>query len=780
MNLRTLFRTFYVERSTVAAFSQRAHPRTDVDVRANAISRGWLGRAGVISALAAFLGLATARTVVGATHDATASSQPDDWVDVSHSLGFPLGGLGTGYSAFGKFGFVKVNFDGRPTDKLGAGLWEYTQEPAEKSRYGFLVVDGDQRLALQSTPASWSADAPPVEEVRAEALLPLGRTSYRTSKSSLKIDVLAFSPLIAHDLDASTTPVQVFEVTVENPRPEPRSVTIELMNGEAGEPAGNGVVFKSERGQLGFAADDGAASAKSVSVELSLLPLERQTARFYIAWHYPKFDGEQRYYTRSFKSARDVLDRAQRDAATWKQRIVAWHESIDAPRYLRRMWFSSLSSVMTSTAMTATPHFYEIETPHTSLNTMDVSLYSNWAYMVNWPELERMDLDQYFKAMPLDGPRKGLVWHSLWRDAAKYVEEPGFLCRFFRAHLWFNDDAWSNKGLPYAQLAAERVFTEGTYRDLVDSKHGNQSYDIWRMPGVSSYVNSSWLYGLYGLERVARHLGEPEPRLDGRPVSAVRASATAAYDELLWNPSTRCWNLFHRTEGANASSTPDSVFSDQLFGKWVLTIDPAAEAVLPADKVRTALKTIYTHNRVEDPTQAFRGWCNGMLPSGKPDVTTGYHAKTFWLGPQINLASLLAVDGDEAASLDVMRSIESSLKNDLLAAGEWNRSLDKDKRVIVLREETEKDTPRFAPYPRYKSCWEWLPRVLGMQMDERAIYLNPFKTIPLKLKEAKLAGMTLTVSVEPGWTRARVDGKPVELPVRLDRSKRACHVEFVP
>ncbi len=702
-----------------------------------------------------------------------------DWIDVSHSLGFPLGGLGTGYSAFGKFGFVKVNFDGRPTDKLGKGLWEYTDEPAAKSSFGFVVTDGDQTYVLQTTPASWQPEAKPFPTASTSALLPRARAKFGGDEVPIAVTVEAFTPLIPHDIDTSTTPVQVFDVTVENNHREPRAITVALAHAGEGQPVGNRVIFSQPSGQLGFAAEEGEATAKGVSVTLHLTPMDRQTARFYVAWHYPKFDGHKRYYTRNFADASAVLERASKDASSWLKRIDTWHDSIRAPSHLRRIWFGSLSSVMTSSVMTSEPYFYEIETPHTSLSTMDVSLYSAWVYMVNWPELERLDMDMYLKAMPMEGPKKGFVWHSLWNDAAKYVEEPGFLARYYRAHLWFNDPEWSRKGLKHALLAADRVYTEDNHRYLVNSKHGNQSYDIWRMPGVSAYINSSWLFGLHGLERVARVLGAPEPTISGEPISAVRSKASAAYDELLWNDSGGYWNLFHRTEGADKSSTHDSVFSDQLFGKWVLSIDAGAGTVLPGEKVSRALQKVYTHNLVEDASQNFRGWCNGMLPDGRPDITTGYHAKTFWLGPQINLATLLALDGREAEALDVMQSIERSIGDDMLAVGEWNRSLDKDKRVVLLPNEPEKDTPRFAPYPRYKSSWEWLPRVLGMTMDEKSVYLDPFKSIPIELKGVVLAGMKLNVKVEPGWTRAIVNGRPVVQDVALDRTIKEHTVQFV-
>ena len=38
----------------------------------------------------------------------------EEWVNVSHSIGAPFGGIGTGYGVLGKFGFVLPNFNSTP------------------------------------------------------------------------------------------------------------------------------------------------------------------------------------------------------------------------------------------------------------------------------------------------------------------------------------------------------------------------------------------------------------------------------------------------------------------------------------------------------------------------------------------------------------------------------------------------------------------------------------------------------------------------------------------
>ncbi len=769
---------------------------------------------------------------------ALGSEADSAWIDVSHSLGFPLGGLGTGHCAFGQYGFVRVHFDDREGESLAAGTWEYTAgdanlsaknalnvsterlskalasspppTPAILSRlkkavassrsnaaevaapagfapsaWGFVIRDAAActTSVLQTNTAAWIPDAMPFERATATALPPKGRVVFTDSATELRVTVEAFSPLLPHDLAVATLPVQIFDVTVENTSAGPRRLALALEHSaDAQAVAGrqDRVVFSSPSGQLAFSGDEATATPHGVSLPVFLSPGSSQTTRFYVAWHYPKVESYTRYYAREHRDAGTILDLAQKNASNWSKRIDAWHASLAVPAYLKRLWFGSLSSVITSSIMTADPFFLEAETPHWSVNTMDVCVYSNWVYLINWPELERMDLNQFFKSMQTEGPRAGLVWHSLWNDSAKYVEEPTFLVRLRRAELWFNDPAWTRIAFPHAVRAARRVFTEDNQDGLVVSKHGNQSYDIWRMPGISSYVNSAWVYGLASLKRLASSIGEAAPNIAGESIDELLPRALASYDRLLWNEQTRSWNLFYRTEGADLGSTPETLFTDQLFGRWVVAIDQAATGDgLPDAKIKQALRTLYTHNLVDDPVQKFRGWVNGMKPARIPDTTTGYHARTFWFGPQLNLASLLGLIGDEAASLDVMRSVSTSLGNNALAAGEWNRALNEKGEVVVLEEETCKDTPRFAPYPRYKSAWEYIVRLVGLTMDERKLYFAPFKTVDFSLRDLQLAGMQLDITVQSGWTRVLLDGKPAALPLTLNRDKTAAKLEYL-
>lgn len=716
-------------------------------------------------------------------HAAAFAGPTPDMVDVSHGWGIPFGGIGTGYSMFGKYGFVRVNFNHAPDhfeySRDPASREDYTREPAapRKADFGFVLREGGSAALFAEKPAPWLPSAQPFDRISSYAYLPKGFFTFEKPQLQLNITLAAFSPMAPHDLANSTIPVQVFDFTIGNPTDRQRTIELSLQNPQQVKPSGNKAVLEDPDGHLAFGAVDGVPDAHGVHVQLVLRPGQSRTARFFIAWYYPAFQtpspaarGDyQRYYTAAFPNAAAVIDRAVKSADDWSRKIDQWHDSIDVPPPFKRLWFSSLASVMASSLMSAAGDFFEIETPHQWVNTMDVLAYSNWVYLINWPELERADMDQYFKSMPVEGQNAGFVWHSLFSDSADYAEEPTFLVRVWRDYLWFNDAAWLKTGFPHALRAANRTNRVDGYEDLIASKHGNQSYDLWKMPGVSAYVNIAWLYGLYALEGMSSKLGEPA-LIDGIAVRAKRADAATSLDTLLWNDRGHYWNLFARTPGADQGNVPESALTDQLFGKWMVLLDPHAADVLPEDKVKLALETLYKNNLIEDPAAGFRGWVNGMLPGPKPDTHSGPHAKTAWIGAQLDLGSLLGAAGDERASLDVFRSVESSLHNNHLAVGEWNRSIDDNGKAVTLREEPGKDTPRFPPYPRYKCSWEYLVRILGLQADDRYVYLQPFQTIDFGLNGVELAGMKLTVKVTAGWTGAAVDGKKVTGPVRLDRA----------
>jgi uncharacterized protein (DUF608 family) len=715
-----------------------------------------------------------------------------EMVDTSHGLGIPFGGIGTGCSVFGKYGFVHVLFDGRHLDSDMNGDWRVTRAPKIKPTFAWQLSEGDKTIVLQESGLDWLPTAQTVDQVRAYADLPKGHFVFEKAGWNLGLVMTAFSPMTPHDLANSTLPVQVFDFTVENKSAGARTLQLGLVHRDPLQTHGKMAVLESTNGATAFACDGGTADAQGVSVTLKLAPGKRQTVRFYIAWYYPEFTTTspvmpqpyRRYYAKRFKNAGAVIDLARKSADGWSVAIDRWHAAYDVPPAFKRLWFSSLSSVIASTSLSDDPYFFEQEMPHPWINTMDVCVYNNWLYLVNWPELERMDMNQYFQAIPKTGDQAGFVWHSLWSDASAYAEEPTFIGRIYRDSLWFNNPRWTDQALPVATLAANCAYGRDHYQYLLHNREGNQSYDLWKMPGVNAYVNVMWVYALYSLDQMAQAAHQPA-RVGDLPVAEMFSKARQSLDDLLWNPSGNYWNTFYvptnRAEDPDALRRTDGqdTFSDQLFGKWLTRLDPQAESVLPPGKVSTALHAVYVNNLIDDPAKHFRGWANGMKPGHQPDLGVGNHCQTAWFGPQETLASLLADAGNEAESLDVFNSLEASLHDNHLYVGEWNQSVGPDGMSRLNPGEPHKDTPRFPPYPRYKSCWEYLAAILGLKMDAQNFYLKPFTTIDFALNDVELAGTRFTIQVQSGWTRILVDGRPQNGPLRLPRDHRAYHLQFL-
>ena len=420
------------------------------------------------------------------------------------------------------------------------------------------------------------------------------------------------------------------------------------------------------------------------------------------------------------------------------------------------------------------------------MNTMDVSVYSTWLYMINWPEVERRDLEQYVAAIPTEGETAGKVWHSLWADGAHYVEEAIYAIRVWRYALWCGDMEFLREAFPSVKRALEYMFVSSGRGNLINNIGGNQSYDGWMMPGIGAYVNVQWIYALFSYGKMCKALGEDDT-LCGKDVDAFLADAVREYNDILWDDEGGYWRAYKINETSRQQPFGAAIFTDQLFGHWASSLDADSRTVLDAAREKRAIEKIYRHNRVEEKNAGYSCWSNGMMPvredtykidvSATDPVACGYHALTCWVSTQMNMASTLGYFGLEAESLDAFTQVSRGMGKNILAVGEWNRMLDEKLELIDNWHEIGKDTPRFPPYPRYKSSWEYLIRLLGLEMMMDTLSLAPFRSVDFEVKDITLAGVALSVRVEADWTKCLVNG--VEAEPTIVRADGRAKFEFV-
>ncbi len=697
----------------------------------------------------------------------------DNFVNVSHSIGAPFGAIGTGYGVFGKFGFIRPNFNSTPDAPLIKKWRDEAHnnyiEPLNHLNQNFLTlnftVDG-KTYAVQSQKTENSTELL-ADSLVSYAFLPFALHIAEFKVLDLTVDLLFYSPLIPHELKESCTPASCISVKFKN----------------NGKNVLNGDVF--------FTLKDKAETAFVAEIndnKFSIKPGEEFGTTAFMAWYYPEFkttspkatDTYIRYYTENFKDENEVLTYAKLKHGEWKAKIQEWQDSVGMPAPFKRMWFNSLSSVMTSTMMDKN-YFFEIESPHFWINTMDVTIYSAWLYMINWPELEKRDMYQYKEAIDTNPEdKKGFVWHSLWNDGTHYVEEPCYITRIYRDYLWYNDKKFLSDMSSTVKNALNRVYGE-SYDSLIESIDGNQSYDMWKMPGVCAYVNMTWLYALYSAIKMSKAIGK-DISIDGVDTAALLENAKKSFVKYLWNDEYKYFNAFKWTENSRKMNVEQAVFSDQMFGRWLMLIEKDLDDLIDIEKIKSSLNYIYENNCVEDSEKGLRGWANGMLPERVVDPTTDEPSRhnefsnTWWLGAQLDLASLLGELGEEEKALDVFYSLEKSFENNHLAVGEWNLKTSDDR--LPFRSWQAKDTPSFPAYPRYKCCWEMLIRILGLKMDEKEMELTPFKSFPFYLNDFIIAGCKLTINAQKDWNKIIVDGVVSEKAV-FDRSVYEHKIDFI-
>lgn len=683
----------------------------------------------------------------------------NEWIDISHSIGAPFGGMGTGYGVLGKYGFVLPNFNSTPC----VGRYDrYCDLP----NYDYLDLHGNDcknflRLHMKAGKKEYAFQsetlddtAIPADAFTSYSFLPFTEHVAEYNEAGFRVGMLAYSPLIAYDVSESSIPALCMEICITNQ--SDRDMDLELSFTLSEQCAGSGM-------KVGFA--DGSTACK-----VQLKPGERTEVLAILAWYYPEFQTPsavmteiyRRYYTLRFGDVEAVWQYALEHRDRWKQRMLRWQASFECPAEFKRLWFASLSSVITSSMLSTEPYFFEIESPHPFVNTMDVTIYSAWIYLVNWPEIEKMDMYEYRKAIPTSGEDQGFVWHSLWSDRADYVEEPCYLTRIYRDYLWFNDKKFLIDMKRPVQDALNRIYKQSLWNGLVESKHGNQSYDVWKMPGISAYVNMPWLYALYSVMKMNAAIGS-DVHLGEKTAAEVLDEAKRSFVKYLWDNERGYFHCFHRTEGASQVSVPESAFTDHLFGRWLLLIERDLDSLLPMEMIRKSAEFVYHNNLIDDPEHDFHGWSNGRLPDGTPCMDQKqHHVKSCWIGAQLNMGSVLGELGDENAAMDVFASLERSLHNNHLAVGEWNQTITEDAKSCISPEEPSKDTPRFPPYPRYKSSWEYLIRILGLKVDEKMMELHPFHGFDFAIHDVILAGCKLNVSVQKNWNLVVVDGETAE------------------
>ncbi|WP_246531197.1 GH116 family glycosyl-hydrolase [Streptomyces bathyalis] len=188
------------------------------------------------------------------------------------------------------------------------------------------------------------------------------------------------------------------------------------------------------------------------------------------------------------------------------------------------------------------------------------------------------------------------------------------------------------------------------------------THDI-HLHGPNTFVGTYWLAALRAMAEMARTVG------DGATAARMTKTfeaASAAYDELLWNGE-------YYEQQLTGEDVPheygEGCLSDQLIGQWWAHLLDLGH-LLPADHVRTALRSVHRHNfrtSFRDFEHGYRVYADrddaGLLlctwpRGGRPRVPVRY-ADEVWTGTEYQYAAACLAEGLRDEALSVVSAVRA-------------------------------------------------------------------------------------------------------------------------
>ncbi|HEY9625584.1 MAG TPA: GH116 family glycosyl hydrolase [Crinalium sp.] len=451
----------------------------------------------------------------------------------------------------------------------------------------------------------------------------------------------------------------------------------------------------------------------AIALRFTLAPGETRQIPFVLSWDFPvtEFAAGVEYYRRYTDffgregcHAWAIAQIALQSYQTWQHTIETWQQSIlkqdDLPDWFKMALFNELYDLTDGGTLwsAATEHdpigqFAVLECiDYRWYESLDVRLYGSFALLMLFPELDKAVLRSFARAIPasdetprvigyyftqgVESPiaiRKAAnatphdlgapnehVWEktnytsyqdcNLWKDLGS-----DFVLQVYRDFVLTGrtDDAFLAECWPSIIATLSYLKTFDLDGDGIPENSGapDQTFDDWRLQGISAYCGGLWIaaleaaiaIGRLGVERWALSVGDRD-RLEAEIATFEHwlAQSRSVYHDALWN------GRYYRLDSGSGS---DVVMADQLCGQFYGRLLGLPD-VVPIDYAESALKTVYDACFLKFHDGQF-GAANGLRPDGSPVNPKDTHPLEVWTGINFGLAAFLIQMGmkDEAFRL---------------------------------------------------------------------------------------------------------------------------------
>ncbi|WP_413199917.1 GH116 family glycosyl hydrolase [Nostoc piscinale] len=457
----------------------------------------------------------------------------------------------------------------------------------------------------------------------------------------------------------------------------------------------------------------------AIAVRFTLQPGESLEIPFVLTWDLPvmEFAAGVNYYRRytdffgkngnhAWEIATTALDNYQ----TWRSQIQSWQAPIlqreDLPNWFKMALFNELydltsGGTLWSAASELDPigQFAVLEClDYRWYESLDVRLYGSFGLLLLFPELEKSVMRAFARAIPQSDDHQRIIgyYYTIGADtttAARKVagatphdlgapnehvwEKTNYTC-YQDCNLWkdLSCDFVLQVYRDYLLTGADDVeFLADCWDAIVQTldylktfdKDGDgipensgapdQTFDDWRLQGVSAYCGGLWLAALEAAIAISdilitNHRGAEGAERQKSIYQEWLQQSRPIYEEKLWN------GQYYRLDSGSGSAV---VMADQLCGQFYARLLELPD-IVPSDRALSALKTVYDACFLKFQNGEF-GAANGVLPDGSPENPKATHPLEVWTGINFGLAAFLVQMGMQDEALRVTQAVVQQIYN---------------------------------------------------------------------------------------------------------------------
>ena len=442
--------------------------------------------------------------------------------------------------------------------------------------------------------------------------------------------------------------------------------------------------------------------AAAIVLRFTVRPGKTRKIPFILAWDLPVtefapgvsyFRRYTDFFGRTGKNAWSIVRTALKHSDLWRERIETWQTPIlkqDLPNWFKMALFNELYLLADTGIWTAATEddpigqFGALECiDYRWYESLDVRLYGSFALAMLWPRIDKAILEAFARAIPHgdDTPRvigynratairkaAGATPHDLgapnehpwektnytsYQDCNQWKDLPSdFVLQVYRDFVFTGAEdtefLWECWQAITQTLDYVKQFDHDGDGIPENSGAPDQTFDDWRLQGVSAYCGGLWIAGLEAALAIAHILLDHPPMNPQLQPSDYPQSVQAAVDTYRnWLSQSRAiyhqklWNgEYYRLDSESGSEV---VMADQLCGQFYAQMLGLPD-VVERQYAQSALRKVYDACFLQFQGGTI-GAANGLMPDGSPENPDATHPLEVWTGINFGLAAFMVQMG---------------------------------------------------------------------------------------------------------------------------------------